>query len=369
MKKILIFGSSVAFGQGAKHFNGWAAMLKSELESKNYEIINCSVCGDNSKLLLKRVKQDVISLKPYAVVIAISLGNEGLAHSFKQQKFNRFLKNVKQLIRILLNENILPIITNIYPNQLYTQLDYEYVQRMNIELNLLNIPCVNVLGTVDALNGKWIEGIYEDGAHPNDFGHGEMRSAFSLSFFENLDKCMHKIIRLNDNVAAFENSKFKIHIDDKIRAFTLVLDFCAANEGEFISFGNNLKLVFSEKNLVLHNASEKICLLQAANEYKKIAVLYHPFTKELTVFYAGEYLIKLSDITADINEFSINSNCCNIKEMCLYRGRLSKMLLEYEFVNNLVVYQSGLEIYSVPNKSGSEKIENMAPTNSFFYIE
>ena len=122
-KKLIIFGSSVAYGEGAKNNQGWADIISNKYLKSEWEVINKSVCGNRVKHLLNRVNKDVLNLYPDAVIIAISLGNEGLTRPFKKCRYNRFIKGIKKLLDLFYNNKIIPIITIIYPNNYYNNVE------------------------------------------------------------------------------------------------------------------------------------------------------------------------------------------------------------------------------------------------------
>ena len=75
--KITVFGSSVAYGASAKDSKGYWYMLKDLMESRGWEVSNCSRGGDRTSRILDRF-DDLLSHEPDYVFIGLSLANEGI---------------------------------------------------------------------------------------------------------------------------------------------------------------------------------------------------------------------------------------------------------------------------------------------------
>ena len=79
--KIVVIGSSVAFGYKAWLFQGWVWLLAQTLQQKyGHQLINVSESGTNVSSTIARFPSVVTPEQPDVVIIALSLGNEGLAH-------------------------------------------------------------------------------------------------------------------------------------------------------------------------------------------------------------------------------------------------------------------------------------------------
>jgi|SRR3989338_3362701 len=60
MKTILIFGDSIVYGASDEEKGGWINRLRLFLESnQDIEVYNLGICGDNTKLVLKRFENEV----------------------------------------------------------------------------------------------------------------------------------------------------------------------------------------------------------------------------------------------------------------------------------------------------------------------
>ena len=103
----VIFGSSVAAGSGCKNGLGWAKRL--EAASKDFmRVLNCSISGMDTTSALSLFDDNVSLFKPYAVIISLSLPNEGFdVFSHK--------KNLSALVAKIKSIKAVPIICSPYP--------------------------------------------------------------------------------------------------------------------------------------------------------------------------------------------------------------------------------------------------------------
>ncbi|MED5596132.1 GDSL-type esterase/lipase family protein [Janthinobacterium sp. P210006] len=186
-KKIVIFGSSVAAGYGAKNMQGWAYKLSVALAPAGYSIVNKSVAGNNAAALMGRFYSDVVSEHPDTVIVGMSLGNEGLVGSVnKEATYNAYINGIRALVIMCRERGYKVIVAGVYSNNQYTETDYQYLLQADQELENSDIPYVNFLGAVDDGTGKWRTGMWDDALHPNDAGHEAMYRAFPLSLIESL---------------------------------------------------------------------------------------------------------------------------------------------------------------------------------------
>jgi hypothetical protein len=81
--KVVVIGSSVALGYKAWLLDGWSGLLGQELQQTyGHRLVNVSEAGANISRTIARFPQVVTPEKPDIVIIALSLGNEGLAHCY-----------------------------------------------------------------------------------------------------------------------------------------------------------------------------------------------------------------------------------------------------------------------------------------------
>lgn len=362
-KRLIVFGSSVAFGEGATGNYGWASMITDRIISNEWEVINCSVQGNRVKHLLERVYTDIVSLKPDAVIIAISLGNEGLIHPFKKYRYNRFINGIKELISIFKSNNIVPFVTNVYPNDYYKELEYKYLQDMNIELDHLDIPVINVSGAVDNLSGGWLNGMSYDSGHPNDLGHYLMSTAFSKSIFEDI----HRITNINFGKEYFTkqmNTNFHIKAPRDLISFTLCFDMKPIKSGNIINIRNRIFIV-AEKNEILiktHNETKKLCGCEQAH----ISIMYHTCLNEVSISCNECQLYTFNESSLKTEEIIFIGKNVLFDNIMLYRGRLSEKIRTYIYYKNL--YKSSIELFVTSFDMSTSYISNQIKSETLIEI-
>lgn len=192
--KISVFGSSVANGQGADNFQGYAYLYGFNLHRRYQRNISdydfytsgVSIGGNNTINLLNRYDEMIHDFGKY-VIIGLSMGNEGLHEaSNKQTVFDQFSKNLQTLISKIREDGKIPVVMNNYTRGDYTLLDYTYIKRMNLLIHEWDVPSVNVLGAIDNGSGLWADGYMRDNAHPTTAGHREFCCAITPSLFDAL---------------------------------------------------------------------------------------------------------------------------------------------------------------------------------------
>jgi len=134
VRKIAIFGSSVANGTGDESGQeGYAGLLRALLEPRGWEIVNRSRGGDNTKLLMSRFAPNgeaepgtrfLLPVEPGYVLIALSLGNEGIraaeGTAAKDALLDQFTRGIKALIDRSRSEGIVPVVTLCYTRNDFT---------------------------------------------------------------------------------------------------------------------------------------------------------------------------------------------------------------------------------------------------------
>jgi len=190
--KIVYFGSSVPLGIGAKNNFGYTSyyteILKqraAEGKGKAWTTVNKSVGGDNTPKLLARWDKDLVPQKAKYVLIALSLGNEGI-HEFGKVRFDQFKTNLPILIAKAREYGYTPVVTNCYAREDFMATDYDYIKQMNLWIQTLDVPTINLLGVTDDGTGCWVPAYRFNKDHPNDGGHKEMSYAIPPSLFDAL---------------------------------------------------------------------------------------------------------------------------------------------------------------------------------------
>jgi lysophospholipase L1-like esterase len=189
--KIVVIGSSVAEGYKAWLMQGWVEQLSQSLREKyDHHVVNLSELGANVIRTINRFPSVVTPEQADIVIIALSLGNEGLAtcapHDRKAVQ-RRFESGLQQLIKMTRQLGAIPILGGVYPNNDYLSEHYWFLRDTHKRMMTWDVPVLNWLTTVDDGQGRWKEGLSFDPAHPNTRGHQLMFEAIDLSLFE-IDK-------------------------------------------------------------------------------------------------------------------------------------------------------------------------------------
>lgn len=185
--KIVVIGSSVALGCSAWLLKGWAWQLAQALKPNGHQLVNVSQLGANVSTTIARFAQVVAPYRPHIVIIALSLGNEGLAHCPANQRRmvqRRFESGLQQLINMTREMGAYPILGGVYPNGDYTSEHYELLLDTHHRMQTWNLPILNWLSALDDGQGRWKPGIFLDVAHPNSLGHRVMFEAIALQWFQ-----------------------------------------------------------------------------------------------------------------------------------------------------------------------------------------
>ena len=202
LRRIAVFGSSVANGTGDESGQeGYAGLLRALLAPRGWEVVNQSRPGDNTATLMSRFApagrpepgtRYLLPAAPGYVVIALSLGNEGIRAApdtaAKEAIFEQYSRGIQAVIERSRAQHIVPIVTLCYTRNDFTDAEYTYTRRMNARINTWDVPSVNLLGAVDDGAGKWVNGFWWDSLHPNGAGHAELATTFVPSLFDALER-------------------------------------------------------------------------------------------------------------------------------------------------------------------------------------
>lgn len=187
--KIVVIGSSVALGCNAWLLRGWAWLLGQALHRQyGHQLVNLSQLGANVGTTIARFSQVVAPEQPDMVIIALSLGNEGLASSSPSQHRTiqrRFENGLKQLIKMTRELGATPILGGVYPNGGYSLTHQQLLQETRQRMLTWGIPVLDWFAALDDGQGRWKPEIISDPAHPNTRGHALMFEAIALSCFQN----------------------------------------------------------------------------------------------------------------------------------------------------------------------------------------
>nr|WP_279611394.1 DUF1796 family putative cysteine peptidase [Thermostichus vulcanus] len=186
--KIVVLGSSVALGCSAWLLRGWAWHLQQALQKRyGHQLLNCSELGANVRRTLARFSQVVTPEKPDVVIIALSLGNEGLAFSPPKDYSaiqKRFENGLQQLILMTEQIGALPILGGVYPHGDYTAEHHSLLWETHYHMLSWGYPVFNWLPALEDGQGRWKTGLCFDAAHPNSKGHELMFESVDLALFD-----------------------------------------------------------------------------------------------------------------------------------------------------------------------------------------
>lgn len=399
-KKVMIYGSSVALGEGSTGGNtGWAQKLSTELTSRGFTVKNHSVPANASTDLINRFYTDIAPENPDFLIISIGLGNEGLVAGDKETVYNSFKTGLQKLIFMCRQQGIIPILGNSYSNNNYTSTDYNYVKQINSEIDSWGVPVFNFLGADDDLTGKWITGSFADALHPNDIGHQAFFKSIPPSMFDALVDYDYKKIKPSSGAlkisteASLENPIQGI-IDGALESFTFAMwfkvDDTAGYGKAFVGFGTGASRVRNPNAVdvppidgLRYTTNSGVDLAMGSNvkpeitnRWYHIAVAYSSITQTSRVYLDGVFqgevadVISLSTLTiagrSPSGFASLNAVNTNFKDVLLYRARLSDSQIKEIYNGNII--KSSLEIYSPmgdKNTSLNYRILNLAPTKSY----
>ena len=172
---ITVFGDSIAFGE-FDSLGGYINRLK-----KDFEIINKSICGEDTKGLLLRLENNLKKTKPDKVIIALGINDSAIFMKKNNVSISDFEKNYKLIIKIIktyTNKIICIGLTRVdetktnpipwedsfsYNNKEANKYD-SIVEKITKQENLNYISMKNLLNIEEL----------EDGLHPNSIGHEKM---------------------------------------------------------------------------------------------------------------------------------------------------------------------------------------------------
>jgi lysophospholipase L1-like esterase len=185
--KIVIIGSSVAQGQKSWLLKGWAWQLAQTLKAQGHQVVNVSEAGANVGSTIYRFPKVVAPEKPDIVIIALSLGNEGLATCKPYERRGvqrRFESGLQHLVKMTRELGARPILGGLYPHGDYFPEHHWLLWDTHNRLANWGIPILNWLAVLGDGKGRWRSGASFDPAHPNTWGHQLMYQAIDFNLFQ-----------------------------------------------------------------------------------------------------------------------------------------------------------------------------------------
>ncbi|MBW4667780.1 MAG: lipase [Cyanomargarita calcarea GSE-NOS-MK-12-04C] len=186
--KIVVIGSSVALGHKAWLLKGWVWLLAQALQQKyGHKLVNVSEVGANVSRTIARFGAVITKEKPDIVIIALSLGNEGLAYCPPHERRaiqRRFESGLLSLVKMTRALGARPILGGVYPNGDYSPEHHWLLLETHKRMLDWGVPVLDWLATLDNGQGRWLSRTSFDPAHPNTIGHRLMYQAIDLSLFQ-----------------------------------------------------------------------------------------------------------------------------------------------------------------------------------------
>jgi lysophospholipase L1-like esterase len=218
--KIVVIGSSVALGHKAWFLKGWVWLLAQALQQKyGHQLVNVSEVGANISRTIARFGSVVTPEQPDVVIIALSLGNEGLASCPPHERRavqRRFESGLQQLVKMTRDIGAIPILGGVYPNGDYSQEHYWLTRDTHNRMLSWGIPILDWLAAVDDGQGRWKAGISFDPAHPNTVGHSLMYQQIDQHLFDidkdKLAKEKQHLRQPNEFPIYFDNAGFHVSV-------------------------------------------------------------------------------------------------------------------------------------------------------------
>lgn len=173
--KVVVIGSSVAVGCNAWLLRGWSTLLEQELHQQfGHQLVNLSEIGANISTTIDRFPRVVPPENPDIVIVALSLGNEGLAYCQPYERRavqRRFESGLRQLVKMIRELGALPLLGGVYPNGDYQAEHAWLLQDTHRRMLTWGVPVFNWLPALEDGSGRWKPGLSSDVAHPNGAGH------------------------------------------------------------------------------------------------------------------------------------------------------------------------------------------------------
>ena len=218
--KIVVIGSSVALGHKAWFLQGWVWLLAQALQQKyGHKFVNVSEVGANVSRTIARFPWFVTPEKPDIVIIALSLGNEGLAYCPPHERRavqRRFESGLQQLVKMTRDIGAIPILGGVYPNDDYSLEHYRLIRDTHKRMLSWGVTVLDWLAAVDNGQGRWKAGTSFDPAHPNTVGHSLMYQQIDHHLFDidkdELAKEKQSFQQPNEFPIYFDNGGFHISV-------------------------------------------------------------------------------------------------------------------------------------------------------------
>ncbi len=369
-EKLLVLGSSVASGWVTSHKekwdfgNGYAQRLGRYLNDKSLTVINKSIPGDDTKYALERFDKDVLPEDPDYVLIALSMSNEGLETKNPDTVSMSFWKGINKLVQKCRKHDIQPLLGLCYANNNFTEEQYAYLQKMNIRLRTLGIPCINFLGALNDGQGHIPKGYFFDPNHPDNHGHEEFFLAFPEGMFLSMriGKSLPQQVHTEGTQLGKKAKTEQLYYIPKIivHSFSFGFDFIATKSGtiaEIVLDNKELPIRMNKQNRIEYQGLEHILESNTLkmDDWNSI-VICHNYAGGFTELYLN------GELTGQINErfetagFILAADIKNMKCRNMFFTRAALNPMEVSEMDQVADLPS-LELYAPLNKG---EVQNYA---------
>lgn len=367
--RISVFGSSVANGQGADNFRGYAYLYGNQLKTRTskgdseYPLYTSGVSiGGNTTVNLLGRYDDLIRDHGKYVVFGLSLGNEGIHGSTEPSKvFNQFRDNMLTLIEKVRADGKVPVVMNNYTRIDYNTTDYNYVRRMNLLIHEWDVPSVNALGAVDDRSGRWASSFRKDDFHPNGQGHKQMMYTIPPSLFDALES--GKALTMERAADSHElqltnGASLSFTPEETLNAFTVSVHVKVSGACSVLSFkngsrGNQTGRLESDANgkLTYTTPSGTVVPSEIGNldDGYHYVTLTHYFGAGCTILYIDKGIAFVTKESLSPKTFTIGNKenaagSLAVSEVSFWRSAMNSMEIDAHCAGKLL--KSSLEIYS-----------------------
>lgn len=387
--RISVFGSSVANGQGAKGNHGYAyqygQLLQSRYEegtsAQPFHTSGVAIGGNTTKHLLARYDEMTHDFGRY-VVIGLSMANEGLSRTAdKESVYSQFSTNMQTLISMIRADGKVPVVTNNYANNDYTATEYAYIQRINHDIQLWNVPSINLLGAIDRGDGHWADGYFDDNWHPNTIGHEEMSYAFPPSLFDALAAGKPLPERQEcDGITLFDGAAISYVPESTCHSFTISVRAATDSAANILKIKTEQNaeaatVAIDSSGHLEYTSPDGSTRLISSGTYNDSNYHYftltHYYASGRTQLYADDKLIGSADEGGGLSSFYIGGEASiepiHVGEVFVWRSGMNQSEISSLCAGEML--KSSLEVYtpftmslahSLATAKASTKIENKA---------
>lgn len=392
-KKITVIGSSTPRGTGATNDYGYTQMYgtllgeryEGGISTNNWQLSNVCINGNYTGSVWNRWQYDLIQNCAKYVMIGLTYGNEmDNVKSSKEDAFISYQDNLRKMIDSLRTLGKIPVVGTPYVRADYTDVEYDYIKRLNLIISKWDVPSTNLLSAADDLTGKYVTGYWNgnitvDKWHPNDAGHREFYHSLVPSLFDALEAGKPAPVRntaTEYKIGSHQKDRISFVPEDTAHSFTLSVAFRSTDSGEVLRFHE----FTGDSGVIKINSAGKLVYTSAAgsienddaindNDYHRATIThYHALGK--TLLYIDSTFAGSQDEKIVASRYYLGGNnspdTIYYKELLFYRSAITEEAVKA--IVNGDMLQSSLEIYA-PLGVESTPLKNFAQsTNTVFLL-